>query len=264
MQGPDIKIALLLAAVAAGAIGAIVYNVLPLYLGPLQDSAGLSNSQLGLIAGAYFLGSNLTGISSYFWVRRVSPRYAAIAATLLLIAFLLLAANFDSFVLQIFSTVLIGGASGALYAISATIIGDAHNTPRWFGIKFTIECLAGVVLLYVLPVTLIPGLGFTGVVYGMVIMILVFSPALLYLSRRRLPAPQEDTSTSVTRAKASRLPVWLALAALLFYFIGASAIWAFLERLATNNNFEPSAIGALLGTTLFFCRYRCCHHGGHW
>ena len=252
MQGPDIKIALLLAAVAAGAIGAIVYNVLPLYLGPLQDSAGLSNSQLGLIAGAYFLGSNLTGISSYFWVRRVSPRYAAIAATLLLIAFLLLAANFDSFVLQIFSTVLIGGASGALYAISATIIGDAHNTPRWFGIKFTIECLAGVVLLYVLPVTLIPGLGFTGVVYGMVIMILVFSPALLYLSRRRLPAPQEDTSTSVTRAKASRLPVWLALAALLFYFIGASAIWAFLERLATNNNFEPSAIGALLGTTLFF------------
>ena len=244
--------AILLAAIAAGSIGGLVYNVFPLYMGPLQDSTGLSNGQIGFIAGAFFLGTNLTGISAYFWVRSASLTYIALATTLSLILFLLLAARLDSFILQLLVTVLIGAASGALYAISTTLIGATRNTPRWFGIKFTVECLAGAILLFVLPVTLIPGLGFTGVVIGMVLMILVFAPVLAFMSRRRLPEQQEVSPVTAGGAGDSRLPVWLALTSLLFYFIGASAIWTFLERLAANNQFDASATGMMLGITLIF------------
>ena len=252
MRSRDITMAILLAAIAAGSIGGLVYNVFPLYMGPLQDSTGFSNSQLGYIAGAFFLGTNLTGVSAYFWVRSASIMYIALATTLSLILFLLLAARLDSFILQLLITILIGAASGALYAISTTLIGATRNTPRWFGIKFTIECLAGAILLFVLPVTLIPDLGFTGVVIGMVLMILVFSPVLAYMSRRRLPEQQEVSPVTASGAGDSRLPVWLALTSLLFYFIGASAIWTFLERLAANNQFDASATGMMLGITLIF------------
>ena len=250
MRGRDIKLALLLAAIAAGSIGGLVYNVFPLYMGPLQDSTGLSNSQIGFIAGAFFLGTNLTGISAYFWVRSASLMSIALATTLSLVLFLLLAARIDSFILQLAVTALIGAASGALYAISTTLIGGTRNTPRWFGIKFTVECLAGAILLFVLPVTLIPGLGFTGVVIGMVLMILVFAPVLAFISRRRLPEQEETSPITAIGAANTRLPVWLALASLVFYFIGASAVWTFLERLATDNQFEPSATGLMLGITL--------------
>ena len=252
MRGRDIKLALLLAAIAAGSIGGLVYNVFPLYMGPLQDSTGLSNSQIGFIAGAFFLGTNLTGISAFFWVRSASLMSIALATTLSLVLFLLLAARIDSFILQLVVTTLIGAASGALYAISTTLIGGTRNTPRWFGIKFTVECLAGAILLFVLPVTLIPGLGFTGVVIGMVLMILVFAPVLAFISRRRLPEQEEDSPITAIGAANTRLPVWLALASLVFYFIGASAVWTFLERLATDNQFEPSATGLMLGITLLF------------
>ncbi len=252
MRGRDIKLALLLAAIAAGSIGGLVYNVFPLYMGPLQDSTGLSNSQIGFIAGAFFLGTNLTGISAFFWVRSASLMSIALATTLSLVLFLLLAARIDSFILQLAVTTLIGAASGALYAISTTLIGGTRNTPRWFGIKFTVECLAGAILLFALPVTLIPGLGFTGVVIGMVLMILVFAPVLAFISRRRLPEQEETSPITAIGAENTRLPVWLALASLVFYFIGASAIWTFLERLATDNQFDPSATGLMLGITLLF------------
>ena len=252
MRSRDITMAILLAAIAAGSIGGLVYNVFPLYMGPLQDSTGLSNGQIGFIAGAFFLGTNLTGISAYFWVRSASLMYIALATTLSLILFLLLAARLDSFILQLLVTVLIGAASGALYAISTTLIGATRNTPRWFGIKFTIECLAGAILLFALPVTLIPDFGFTGVVLGMILMILVFAPVLAYMSRRRLPEQQEVSPVTAGGAGDSRLPVWLALTSLLFYFIGASAIWTFLERLAANNQFDASATGMMLGITLIF------------
>ena len=251
-RGRDIKLALLLAAIAAGSIGGLVYNIFPLYMGPLQDSTGLGNSQIGFIAGAFFLGTNLTGVTAYFWVRSASLMYIALVTTLSLILFLLLASRIDSFILQLLVTALVGAASGALYAISTTLIGATRNTPRWFGIKFTVECLAGAILLFVLPVTLIPGLGFTGVVIGMVLMILVFAPVLAFMSRRRSPEQQDTPRVTATRAETARLPVWLALTSLVFYFIGASAIWTFLERLATDKQFEPSATGMMLGITLLF------------
>ena len=163
-----------------------------------------------------------------------------------------MATRLNSFVLQIINIIIIGGATGALGAISATIIGDTNNTARWFGIKFSFECLAGVILLFVLPITLIPDLGFSGVVFGMVIIILIFSPVLLYLSHQRPPDTDEVLPDNVTNKIVSKLIVWFMLFTLVFYFIGASAIWAFLERLANNNNFDPSSIGVMLGATLFF------------
>jgi hypothetical protein len=74
MRGSDLNLSLLLAAVAAGIIAALFYNVLPLYMGSLQDFFGFSHYQLGFIASAFFFGFSVSGASAYFWVRKASPR----------------------------------------------------------------------------------------------------------------------------------------------------------------------------------------------
>lgn len=116
------------------------------------------------------------------------------------------------------------------------------------------EALAGVVLLFVLPVTLIPSYGFAGVIYGMVIMTLILLPSYYYLSREPLqviglePSESDDKRETVRSA----LHAWMGLIAMVCLFVGSAAIWAFVERIATINEFDPEAVGKMLGFSLFF------------
>jgi hypothetical protein len=43
-------------ALAISAIGALFYNLLPLYLGTAQDDRGLGNQEIGFLTAAFFLG----------------------------------------------------------------------------------------------------------------------------------------------------------------------------------------------------------------
>ena len=253
IRGRDISLAILLAAIAAGSIGGLVYNVFPLYMGPLQDSTGLSNSQIGLIAGAFFLGTNLTGISAYFWVRSNLLMYIALVTTLSLILFpaagfpyrqfYITTACYRAYRRGIRRPVCHFNCPDRRYAQYPALVRHQVHRRMPGGRHFTV-CSAG---------HADTGAGFTGVVTGMVLMILVFAPVLAFISRRRLPEQQAQASPiTAIRAETTRLPVWLALASLVIYFIGASAIWTFLERLATDKQFEPTATGMMLGITLFF------------
>ena len=65
MEHNTVKTSLLWASVATATIGFIFYNVMPLYLGLLQEATGLSSSQIGLVASAFFFGFNVT---SFFFL----------------------------------------------------------------------------------------------------------------------------------------------------------------------------------------------------
>lgn len=151
-------------------------------------------------------------------------------------------------------TFLIGVVTGALNAIATTVVGNTNNASRWFGIKADMESFAGVILLLILPGTLILEFGFIGIIFGMVILILACTPVLFFLMHHW--PPMEDAISSIANSEdlvtVSRLPVLLALAGVLFLFVGASAIWTFLERLATNSGFDSTDIGVMLGVTLFW------------
>ena len=56
-------------ALVLSGIGALYYNMLPLYFGMAQDSRQLTNSQIGAMGFAFFLGYNLLMISAFFWIR---------------------------------------------------------------------------------------------------------------------------------------------------------------------------------------------------
>jgi predicted MFS family arabinose efflux permease len=249
-----VKTSLLWASVATATIGFIFYNVMPLYLGLLQEATGLSSSQIGLVASAFFFGFNVTSFSSYYWVRTVPPFQAALTGTLVMIAGLWFADYSSSLVYQLLIAGAIGGISGAVGSIGVTIAGDAKNCTRWYGIQVAAAALAGVILLFILPVTLIPEYGFAGLIYGMIIMILLLLPVCFYLTKKPLPATQTDLASidESTLENKSKINAWKALIAMTFLFIGSAAVWAFVERIAAINAFDSEAVGRLLGYSLFF------------
>ena len=246
----------IIAAIVASAIGALFYNVLPLYLGSAQDYRGLDNRAIGFLTSAFFLGYNLVTISAFFWIRRLS--WSLIIAVSAPIAALSLYAGtlFDSYAALLIFITIAGGAFAAVYGVGTTILGDTSNPSRWYGIKIAAEALTGALLLLVLPVTAIARWGFDGAVFGIIIAMVFLSPFLFWTPARGSKGPDSGVlPIDVPEPAGSDLPtqtpyIWGAILATLVFFAGASAIWAFIERIGAQGGHDPAAVGVLLSVTL--------------
>lgn len=239
------------AAIIASAIGALFYNVLPIYLGTAQDYRGLDNRALGFLSSAFFLGYNVATISAFFWIRRIS--WSLIVAIAAPVAGLSLAAGtiIDSYVVLLLTVAIAGGAFAAIYGIGTTILGDTSNPARWFGVKIAAEAMLGAVLLLILPATTIARWGFDGTIIGVIVALVLLSPFLFWIPASGSKVQDHDEHTGISDQPQTPF-IWGALLGTLIYFSGASAIWAFLERLGAKGGFEPEAIGILLSVTLVF------------
>ena len=238
------------AGIIASAIGALFYNLLPIYLGTAQDYRGLDNRAIGFLSSAFFFGYNVATISAFFWIRRYS--WSLVVGLMTPVAALSLAAGTlaSSYTLLLISVAVAGGAFAAIYGIGTTLLGDTSNPARWFGVKIAAEALFGAVLLLILPTTTIAKWGFNGTVIGIIIAMVFLAPVLFWI-----PAGS-DHKDEVKKDGASDKPhspyIWGALAATLVFFAGASAIWAFIERIGADNGFEAAELGVLLSITLVF------------
>lgn len=258
MSGKDgyVSATSLWAAVSAATVGVLFYNVMPVFLGSLQDSTELTGGQIGIVASLFFFGFNLVSASSFFWVRRIEAKSAMLTSSIALGVLLLASAMTSVFPAILAFTVAVGGASGALAAIAATMISDSSESTHWYGVKVAAESAAGVLLLFVLPATLIPAFGFLGTVFGMIALIAVLALPILFLKPGTLTNVQQAATNNPTIAletvTGAPRGVGLSLVAMLVLFVGGSAIWAFEERIANLYGFNAAWVGMILGISLFF------------
>jgi len=239
------------AAIIASAIGALFYNVLPIYMGTAQDYRGLDNRAIGFLSSAFFLGYNVVTISAFFWIRRIS--WSLVVAISAPIAALSLAAGtiVSAYALLLVSVAVSGGAFAAIYGIGTTILGDTSNPARWFGVKIAAEAMLGAVLLLVLPATTIARWGFSGTVIGVIIAMVFLAPFLFWIPASGEKGHLDDDQAGSVSERQSPY-IWGALLATLVFFAGASAIWAFIERIGASSGYAPEALGVLLSITLVF------------
>ena len=239
------------AGIIASAIGALFYNVLPIYLGTAQDYRGLDNRAIGFLSTAFFFGYNVATISAFFWIRRFS--WSLVVGITMPIAALSLAAGtlVSSYALLLVSVAIAGGAFAAIYGIGTTLLGDTSNPARWFGVKIAAEALFGAVLLLVLPATTIAKWGFNGTVVGVIIAMVFLAPFLFWIPSGSDVGEHESDLSSDPDIPQSPY-IWGALLATLVFFSGASAVWAFIERIGASSGFETEALGVLLSITLVF------------
>lgn len=248
----------IVAALIASAIGALFYNVLPLYLGSAQDYRGLDNRAIGFLSSAFFLGYNVVTISAFFWIRRLSWALIVAVSTPVAAVGLFAGTLTDSYWLLLLSVAVSGGAFAAIYGVGTTILGDTTNPGRWYGVKIAAEALTGAVLLLVLPSTAIARWGFDGTVFGLIIVMVFLSPFLFWTPAHGTKGPESevlpiDVPEPAASGRATQSPfIWGAILATLVFFAGASAIWAFIERIGAQGGHDPAAVGVLLAVTLVF------------
>lgn len=241
----------IISALIASAVGVLMYNVLPLFLGAAQDRHGLTSVQTGLMGTSFFLGFNVAGATAFYWIRRISWRFGAVLAAPFTCAVLLIS-NLDlPFAIVLAAVCASGGASGVLYSIGTTIIGDTSTPNRWYGVKVAMESAAGTLLLFLLPVTLTARFGPAGVVYGMASFIILLLPILFLLPRTWQKSDPASMRAQISLATPlDRSAIVSAVVSLLMVFAGISAIWAFAERMGKLSGYDEGSVGQLLAITL--------------
>jgi predicted MFS family arabinose efflux permease len=246
----------ILSAIVVSAIGALFYNLLPMYLGTAQDSKGLENSAIGFISTAFFFGYNVVTISAFHWIRKWSWRIITLVATPIAGLGLYASTLTTSYSALLAATAVAGGAFAAIYGVGTTILSDTSNPARWYGLKIAAEAITGAVLLMILPGTLIASHGFDGMVMGILLSMALLSPLLFLLPARGIKTHeqelQEYQELDEQPESLNHWAIWSALFATLVFFTGVSAVWAFMERLGNNAGFDANSIGILLAVTLGF------------
>jgi len=246
------------AAIMASAVGALFYNLLPLYLGTAQDYRGLDNRAIGFLTSTFFIGYNAVTISAFFWIRRVNWRYVIAASVPTILIALYIGTSLDSYTSLLISIAVAGGAFAAIYCVGTTILGDTSNPHRWYAVKIAAESLSGAALLLILPSTAIAHWGFNGTVLGMIIAILLLSPFLLWTPARGNKRLEREIRSieipdPIPRKLRVQTPyIWGAILALLIFCSGVTTIWAFVERIGANGGHDAAAVGLLLSVSLMF------------
>jgi len=242
----------ILSAVVLSAIGALFYNLLPMFLGVAQDYRELDNRSIGLLSSMFFAGYTLTTSTAFFWIRRINWRTVTWLALGVGCIALLMAGYSRSHGVLMLCIFIAGGAFSTVYGIGATALGDTSNPARWYGLKISAEAMLGAIGLFVLPGTLIASYGFMGMMAGMVLAFVLLAPALSWLPARGHSQLERDGIDKPLPTTQLKLAVWVGLFAVTLFIFSATMIWAFVERLASTAGFEPVLVGKILSLTLLF------------
>jgi predicted MFS family arabinose efflux permease len=247
------RFAAIFSGVIISALGAMFYNLLPLFLGTAQDFRELSDQAVGILSSSFYVGFTLTTSTAYFWIRKFSWRAVTLVSLPLAAAALALAGFAHSYALMVAGIFISGGAFSALYGIGTTVLGDTSHPARWYGLKIASEAVLGVVLLLILPGAVIAHWGFAGLTAAMAATVLVLAPLLLWLPGSGTKGVDSGGQhQALTLVPELRAALWLGLAGVLLFLFSTTMIWAFVERMANEAGFDPVATGNVLSLSLVF------------
>ena len=243
----------ILAACVASAVGALIYNILPILVGVAQDSRGLSDQSVGFIASMFYVGFGMAACTSYFWIRQVNWQFVTLIAVIIAVAGMGFITITQSYTFLLIGIVIAGGAFGIIYGIGTTILGDTGNPARYYGLKIGSEILLGIILLLTLPVYVIGKWGFDGLLHAMMAITLLLSIAFVWIPKEGTKRQDETQRKAADRTP--MLAITSSLLGIFVFFCGMSSVWAYMERLGADAGFAGPTIGQILSLSLFFALF---------
>jgi len=237
-------------------VGVLISTTLPMVIGAMAEAFEFTESQLGDIIAAYNLTFTLIAIASLFFVRQINWKFAAyLGSGITVAAFVAVTLTGDYYSLMMLFGIL-GIGVGGLYALGMVVMGDSEDPDRAFGIKLGLEAIPSILLLFTLPVLVIPFYGFIGMAYAMAAMCLAIGLLSGLLPSRgvkngvALPPFQAQVEINTSAgSNSSMAPLTLSLLALtagIIFFSGIVATWAFLEIMGTDKGFPTDKVGVAL------------------
>ncbi|MCF7982457.1 MAG: MFS transporter, partial [Pseudomonadales bacterium] len=253
-ENPIDKISVYIAAGLISGCGALMFNVMPAFVGAMAQTLAYDESELGDIVAAFNIGFTAVALCAVFWVRKINWRIAAMLAIILAVAGLLAMSLTVKYTTILLLMATVGIAMGGLYALVMAILGDSDNPDRAFGLKLGLETLPGAALLFLMPALIVPVAGFSGALYVMAVTLILLGIASFFLPSRGVKGRELKTVTNPNQHKngSAILPL-LGLTASLVFFTGITASWAFLELLGAAKGLPHESIGSVLAIAFVIC-----------
>lgn len=236
-----------------GAIGALIFNVLPVLVGSAADGRELSSQEVGFIGTSYFLGYTLISIAAILWVQRINWPLQGFAAAVIAICGLAYVVATESYMALLAGFFITGCGAGAIYALSFYIVGCSREPDRIFGIKVFVEIGTPALTMWLLTNFVIANWGFNGVLLTIMMLFLFLALGNFIFPKRTVSHVSDTTDSCLQPAADDTGPgwmVWLSLFGLLLWMCGTTGTWVFLERMGNDLGFVTEAIGTVLSAAL--------------
>ena len=235
--------ALLVAAASIAAAGGLFINLLPLILGETAEVFELPMASVGELASSLLGGAFLTTIMALYWVTRVNWRIASLLSAIIGAIAVSLVPVSVGFGMLVCLWVVMGMAAAVPYCIALRFLAEFSNPARAFGVKLAFEIAVPALLFFTIPTLVVPLWGFSG---ALLTLAAIF--VLLTLPIMQLPSGTRDLPATVEKISLfGMLPLWISLLTIAVYFGGATAMWAFLERIGNHAGLSHQHIGLSLG-----------------
>jgi len=220
----------------------------PIQIGALIDSLGLSESQSGLLGAVEVASMALTAIlispKLASWSRSRTAMYGVVFAAVCEIATGFVSSLLILFPLRIFVGVGCGFVFGSICATAAS----GKNPDRMLGAASAIMNFLFLFMFLLMPYTL----AFAqqkGLFFALGIVLLMTLPFLRFLSNKNVNTDAEEFAEK----KTNRLMVAMHMTAVVLLNIGLGALWGFVERMGTDNvGLSPEEIDRVLSMATLF------------
>ncbi len=233
--------------VGAGAAAAMIFNILPVFLGAAAESFDLGESAAGWLATTYLAGFGVSSVSAVLWLHRLGRKTLALTLFLTAACLLMLASALHSYAAVVGTLFAAGLVLGGLYTFSFVLAAEHADATRAVGVKLGGEVVLGAMLLAVVPTIIYPAFGFSGLLVTLAIVLLAISPCTRWLSSGTLPTGSESTRGG---GGPRRLRSACVLGALFLFTVGQASVWSFVERAGAKAGFEAAAIGGVLSAAV--------------
>jgi predicted MFS family arabinose efflux permease len=232
--GARVAVAMFLAFAFAYFFSALLRAVTATLAPAFSAELGLSSGDLGLLAGAYFLGFSVTQLPLGRWLDHIGPRRVLLAFLCVAVAACAAFAQADSFVGLWVARALIGvGVSACLMAPMTAYRRHLGETAQLRANSWMLMTGSLGMLASTLPVQwLVPLVGWRGLFLGVAAMLLLAMLLIAIFVPRDRPAGQETTSVAAPASYGSifRHPYFVRLAPMAFVLYGGllavQSLWA--------------------------------------
>ena len=242
---PRQPFAVLLAASLLSAAGALLFNVMPAFLGACAEQFQLNDEQVGWLGSAYLGGFALLAASSPFWIGRVCWRRLCLIASICAGAALAASSVGGGYASLLACLALTGAGCGAIYTVAIAVVAENHNPDRAFAIKLSFEIGLGVLMLFSLPEL---ELSYRALSFLLAAVLL----ALGVGAAMRTPHGPSEHPAELPGGgfSAKALAPWVGLFALFLAFGAMTALWAFLERVGPDFGLDSATAARILTVSL--------------
>ncbi|MBT3624381.1 MAG: MFS transporter [Gammaproteobacteria bacterium] len=233
------------------AVGALVFNVMPILLSLIGERKNFSDSQLGDLGSSYFAGFTMITAFAMFWVRRVNWQKTVKASLLCSTLFFAAIPHLDSFGIIALFLFSLGAVMAFLYTPVFTYLGDTDEPDRAIGVSIVLQVGLAALVAFAIPVLIVPYYGFQGSLYFLSL-ICGFS---LLLSRfvpesGRFSFKQAGLRDCLAAIKGAAFAPKLGLLAMFVFYLGITGLWAFVDRIVQAGGLSAEATGSAISVAL--------------